>query len=83
MPIRALPEHEGVRRLTASIQDVASGGQVETTDLRLASDGWHEVELPPLAAGTYRVTVRGEGQASPVTDIFVVLREGADIEPGG
>jgi hypothetical protein len=44
----------------------------QTVKLTPAADGWHEVETPPLSAGTYRVTVYGDVRVQPVTDVFTV-----------
>jgi pimeloyl-ACP methyl ester carboxylesterase len=78
--IRALPESQWVK-LTAVIQDAETGKNVANPDLRPRSDGWHDVEVPSLPEGVYRVSVHGDDADShPVTDIFAVFPEGADTE---
>jgi|SRR5215211_2577142 len=76
--LRAQPEREWVT-LTARVMDVATGQEVARTALRQGSEGWQEAELGPLVEGTYRLTVHGEGDVNPVTDVFAVLNEGFDI----
>jgi pimeloyl-ACP methyl ester carboxylesterase len=77
--IRALPEAEWAK-LAAVVEDVDSEVVVVQAALTQATDGWHEAELPALPEGAYRVTVRGEGDVSPVTDVFMVIAEGTDVE---
>jgi pimeloyl-ACP methyl ester carboxylesterase len=76
--IRALPEREWVT-LTARVVDAATGREVATTGMGPGSEGWREAELGPFAEGTYRLTVRGEGDVNPVTDVFAVFDQGSDI----
>jgi pimeloyl-ACP methyl ester carboxylesterase len=76
---RALPEAEWAS-LTAVVTDVDSGAPVGNPSLTQASDGWYETEVPPLAAGAYRVTVRGDWNMNPVTDVFAVVETGTDVE---
>jgi pimeloyl-ACP methyl ester carboxylesterase len=78
--IRAMPEVEW-ETLTASVQEVGSE-HATTTTLRAGADGWHHGEISPLPEGTYRLTVSGKGDSNPVTDVFVVLEEGTDTDPG-
>ena len=77
--VRALPEAEWAT-LTAVIEDVDARREVATAALTQAPDGWHEAEFAPLPEGVYRATVRGDGDVSPVTDVFAVVREGTDVE---
>jgi pimeloyl-ACP methyl ester carboxylesterase len=77
--LRALPEAEWAT-LTAVVEDVDSGAQVAKAAMALATDGWHDAEIPPLPEGVYRVTVNGRGDVNPVTDVFVVVKEGTDVE---
>jgi pimeloyl-ACP methyl ester carboxylesterase len=76
--LRALPERDWVT-LTARAVDVDTGREVARTALEPRSEGWHEAELGPFPEGTYRVTVHGEGDVNPVTDVFAVFEEGSDI----
>jgi pimeloyl-ACP methyl ester carboxylesterase len=76
--VRALPESEW-SALTATVVDAETGGEAATAVLRPGQDGWHAGELGPFAEGTYRLTVRGDRDVNPVTDIFAVLGEGRDI----
>ena len=76
---RALPEAEWAT-LAAVVEDVDSGAQVAETALVQATDGWCQAELPPLPEGAFRLTVRGDGDVNPVTDVFVVVEEGTDVE---
>lgn len=77
--VRALPEVEWAT-LTAVVHDVDSGARVAHAALTQAPDGWHEAELPALPEGAYRITVRGDGDVNPVTDVFMVIEEGVDVE---
>jgi hypothetical protein len=47
--------------------------------LRGAEEARCEAELAPLAEGTYRLRVDGDGDVNPVTDIFAVFDEGTDL----
>jgi hypothetical protein len=76
--IRALPEREWAT-LTAKAVDADTGREVARTVLRPGSEGWQEAELGPFPEGTYRLTVHGEGDVNPVTDVFAVFNEGSDI----
>jgi pimeloyl-ACP methyl ester carboxylesterase len=78
--VRALPEVEWAR-LTAVVQAIGDpGARVAHSTLTQGPGGWHEAQLPPLPEGTYRVTVRGDGEVNPVTDVFMVIAEGTDVE---
>jgi hypothetical protein len=77
--VRAQPEAEWVT-LSVEIQDAGSGAPVVTAPLQATDEGWQQAELAPLGAGTYRATVSGSGDASPVTDVFTVVEEGVDLE---
>jgi pimeloyl-ACP methyl ester carboxylesterase len=76
--VRALPEAEWAV-LTARVVDVATDAEVATAPMRAGAEGWHEAEVGPFAEGTYRLTIRGGGDINPVTDIFVVFDEKADL----
>lgn len=69
--VRVRPEDESVMP-TATIVTADSGEVAARVDLKPGEDGWHRAEVAPLPAGTYRITVRGEGPVDPVTDVFVV-----------
>lgn len=71
--VRARPEEEGVA-LRAVVAEVDTGIAV-TAPMAPGEDGWHEAQVPPFPAGTYRVTVAGADDAArveDVTDVFVV-----------
>jgi len=76
LPVRALPEVEWAE-LTVSIEDTDTGASVARADLQAQQDGWHEAVLDPVAAGTYRLTVTGNGDIQPVTDLIAVFSSGA------
>ena len=77
--VRAEAESEWAT-LRADLENAETGEAIPSGEMRVADDGWHEVELPPLAEGAYRVTVSGEGDVNPVTDVFGVFAEGTDVE---
>ncbi|MBG0566715.1 lipase/acyltransferase domain-containing protein [Actinoplanes aureus] len=80
--VRALAE-QPFAELVSEVREAGSGGQVTSTAMREGSDGWHEAELGALPEGTYRVRVRAadpDQAISPVTDVFMVVGEGADID---
>lgn len=63
-------------RLRASVVDAQTGREVADAPLRVQGDK-QTIELDPLSAGLYRVTVSGDPKrVSPVNDVFVVA--GAD-----
>jgi len=79
---RALSE-QPFAELVSEVQDATSGRHVASAAMREDTDGWHRAEFGTLAQGTYRIRVRAAdpGQAiSPVTDVFTVVGEGADID---
>jgi hypothetical protein len=76
--IRALPEREWAT-LTARAVHTDTGREVARMGLRPGTEGWREAELGTFPEGTYRVTVHGEGDVNPVTDVFAVFDEGSDI----
>ncbi|MCP5009074.1 MAG: lecithin--cholesterol acyltransferase [Aestuariibacter sp.] len=58
--------------LVLSAKRMADG--VETSVRVTADDGSQQIELPPLVAGTYRLTLaESGGQATPVHDVFAVV----------
>ena len=57
--------------LEVAVADAASGRQVARRRLAAREDGKHVATLAPLAAGVYRMQVRGGGAS--VTDSFVVV----------
>jgi pimeloyl-ACP methyl ester carboxylesterase len=70
--IRVRPENEGVP-LTATIEDVEARIPPARAELAPGDQEWRSAEVPPLPAGTYRVTVQGGAGVDPVTDVFAVL----------
>jgi hypothetical protein len=72
--VRVRADDEGVR-LMASVVDIESG-QERQAELRGSDEEWQHTEFAPLPAGTYRITVRGEGPVQPVSDIFAVVGAG-------
>jgi pimeloyl-ACP methyl ester carboxylesterase len=58
--------------LEARVVNVSSKETVHTVLLPAAGAAPRTVAFPPLQAGTYRVTVEGDG-AQPVNDVFVVM----------
>lgn len=79
VPVRVLPEVEWAQ-LTATVVSTETGSVAATSTLTPGDDGWHAAELGPLGSGTYRLTVRGESNIDPVTDVFAVFDTGADLE---
>lgn len=77
--VRAQPESEWTI-LHAELQNAQTREPLSVGALQANDDGWHEVELPPLSEGTYRVTIRGDGDVNPVTDVFGVFQEGTDVD---
>ena len=74
--VRALPEVEWAV-LTVKVVDVATGTEMPAVQMRTGAEGWQEAEVGPFLEGTYRLTVRGEGDINPVTDVFAVFNEGS------
>ena len=77
--VRAKPEREqpAGEPLLAIVDEAARApgdraAEVMRSPLRAGNDGWHKAELPPLASGTYRLTVLGSGTVEPVSDVFLV-----------
>jgi pimeloyl-ACP methyl ester carboxylesterase len=79
LTVRARPERESDDRLLVVVEDGARPPDDERpvelarASLQPADDGWQSAELPPLPAGTYRVTVFGSGMVEPVTDVVAVV----------
>jgi hypothetical protein len=71
IPVRALPAREDVT-LEATITDL-DGKVAATAPLKPDGSGAWTHEFPPLAGGTYRVTVTGGSQ--PASDVFAVFDE--------
>jgi len=69
--IRARTERERAR-LSARVRSTAGGAVVARLGLRHTADGDHVGEIPPLPAGSYRVTVGGGRAVEPAEDVFVV-----------
>ena len=70
--IRARVDRDGVR-LSARVRPAVGGALVARVRLERAADGEHSVRIPPLAPGSYRVSVTG-GDVEPAEDVFVVCR---------
>ena len=75
--VRASPESEW-ESLEATLQDVATSAVKARVPLTGQDGAWRTAELPALAEGEYRVTVSGR-DSSPVTDVFAVIDDGADL----
>ncbi len=77
--VKAKPERESTDALLAVVEDASQPPdslepvELARASLRPADDGWHGVELPPLPAGAYRVTIFGSGMVEPVADVFAVV----------
>jgi hypothetical protein len=69
--LRVRPEDPGAR-LTALVQETDKGVEVARSTSWAEDGEWRQAEIPPLPAGTYRVTVSAIGPTDPVTDVFVV-----------
>jgi pimeloyl-ACP methyl ester carboxylesterase len=74
--VRAEPEAPWAT-LRAEVQNAETSASVASTPLADGGDGWHAAELGPFSEGTYRVTVRGDGDVNPVTDVFAVVADEA------
>jgi hypothetical protein len=81
--VKAKPERESTGALLAVVEDASKPPdsldpvELARAPLRPADDGWHAVELPPLPAGAYRVTILGSGMVEPVADVFAVVSAAA------
>jgi pimeloyl-ACP methyl ester carboxylesterase len=81
--VKARPERESIDGLIAVVEDASQPPDSEhpvelaRAPLRPAEEGWHSVEIPPLADGAYRVTVLGSGMVEPVADVFAVVSAAA------
>jgi hypothetical protein len=58
--------------LKCAVTETASGREVRQAALT-ATDGWKNVEVPPLPAGSYRLAVTGPPEVEPAGDVFAVL----------
>jgi pimeloyl-ACP methyl ester carboxylesterase len=68
--------------LVAVAVEAETGREVERATLPPGIDEWREVEIPPVPAGTYRLTVSGGQMVQPVTDVFVVYDGNAESPEG-
>jgi pimeloyl-ACP methyl ester carboxylesterase len=76
--IRVRSEDEAAE-LDAVVVEAETGRGVAATSLQPGLDEWREAEVPPIPAGTYRLTVSGGPLVQPVSDVFVVYdAEGPD-----
>jgi len=69
--VRVRSEDESAE-LMAVVVDTETGAEAGRATLPRGIDEWREAEIPPIPAGTYRVTVSGGPTIQPVTDVFVV-----------
>ncbi|WP_354645141.1 lipase/acyltransferase domain-containing protein [Kitasatospora camelliae] len=69
--------------LSCAVADAASGRTVVRVPVVVADGGWQGVEVPPLPAGDYRVTVGGGAGVASVTEVFTVLGEEPALSPSG
>ncbi len=58
--------------------EAETGREVGRAVLPPTIDEWRDAEIPPIAAGTYRLTVSGGPLVQPVTDVFVVYNRGSE-----
>jgi pimeloyl-ACP methyl ester carboxylesterase len=58
--------------LAAVAVEAETGQEAGRVLLAPSLDEWREAEIPPVPAGTYRLTVSGGPSVQPVTDVFVV-----------
>jgi pimeloyl-ACP methyl ester carboxylesterase len=72
--VRARPQANVLDPIEAVVED-GEGQEVRRVRLLLGDDGWYTGEVPPLEAGTYRVTAAGNN-LKPVTDVFAVFPDG-------
>ena len=74
-PVTLRARSEGDNDLSITIVNVATGQAVAHATPESGLGEWREAEFPPLPEGTYRVTVSDlDGDAEPVSDVFVVLQ---------
>lgn len=57
--------------LSATVTATDGSHEPFRAKLRPGADGWAQIEMPPPAAGTYRVQVGITGQSPSVSDVFV------------
>jgi pimeloyl-ACP methyl ester carboxylesterase len=69
--IRVRSEDEAAE-LDAEVVEAEAGRAMASTSLSPGLDEWREAEIPPIPAGTYRLTVSGGPLVQPVSDVFVV-----------
>jgi len=69
--VRVRPQARVLDPIEAVVED-ADGREVARVQPSLGGDEWYGAEVPPLPAGTYRVTAAGE-KMKPVTDVFAVF----------
>ncbi len=74
-PVTLRARSEGGNQLTSTIVNVETAQTVASATPERGLGEWQVAEFAPLPEGTYRATVSdAEGDAEPVSDIFVVLQ---------
>jgi pimeloyl-ACP methyl ester carboxylesterase len=71
--VRVRSEDESAE-ISAVVADAETGQEAARAKLAPGLDEWRETQIPPLPAGTFRLTVSGGPMAQPVTDVFVVYQ---------
>jgi hypothetical protein len=60
--------------MTGEVVSVDGSRRVASLRFPAGHEGWCALEIPPLAPGVYRITVRAHRVADDVSDLFVVSR---------
>jgi hypothetical protein len=81
IPVRVRSEDLSADLVAVAVE-AETGREVERATLPPGIDEWREVEIPPVPAGTYRLTVSGGQMVQPVTDVFVVYDGSAESPEG-
>jgi Lecithin:cholesterol acyltransferase len=72
IPFEVQPAETPPQPLNAYVYSVVDGQQLVTQPLRKQPDGRYGGELPPLAAGAYRLRVEGGSLVAAATEVFLV-----------
>jgi pimeloyl-ACP methyl ester carboxylesterase len=75
--VRVRSEDQSAELLGVAVE-AETGKEVGRATLPPGIEEWRETEIPPVPAGTYRLTVSGGSMVQPVTDVFVVYDESAE-----